>query len=200
MRTRLAFLAAAVLALALWSPALGATPGRLAGPVTDQAGVLDGRTGEVSKALDSLLADHDIQLFVDFVDTTGSLTATAFADETASASSLGGNDALLVVAVQDRSDAIWVSDLVGTRLSDSQLNQIIADSLEPRLRDGDYAGAAVATAEAMGSTAGAGGGGGTGGGTTPGAPASIDTGPLAGAVTAGLALILIAIGIGLIVL
>jgi uncharacterized membrane protein YgcG len=144
---------ASLLALVLSALALAASPVRLQGHVTDQAGVLDGRTGEIEQAVDALLRDHDVELFVLFVDTTGDLSATDFADETARISSLGANDALLLVAMQDRTDAIWVSDALAPTLTDAELNGIIADSLEPTLRDGDLAGAAIATAKAIGDAA-----------------------------------------------
>ena len=96
--------------------------------------MLDGRTSEIQAALDKLLRDHGVQLFVLFVDTTEGLTATDFADETARLSSLGGDDALLLVAVEDRSDAIWISEALALRLTDPELNDVITGTLEPELR------------------------------------------------------------------
>lgn len=143
----------ALLALLAATTVQAAGPPKLQGPVTDQAGVLGGRVAEVEQALDALLRDHDVQLFVLFVQGTGDLTATEFADETARANSLGANDVLLMVAMGDRTDAIWVSDALAGRLTDPELNQIIADDLEPALREGDPAGAAIATAKALGAAA-----------------------------------------------
>jgi hypothetical protein len=133
-------MAAALLAAGLVPIASAAAPARLTTQITDQAGVLGARTGEIQAALDTLLQKHDVQLFVDVVDTTGSLTATQFADRAAEASSLGGNDLLLVVAIEDRSDAIWISDPLATRLTDPELNGVLTDTLEPGLRVGDYPG------------------------------------------------------------
>ena len=197
-RLLLALLLALVTVTAGPGLALAASPSRLAGQVTDQAGALDGQTAEIQAALDDLLREHDVQLFVLFVDTTGDLTATAFADETAKTSSLGGNDALLLVAVQDRSDAIWVSDGIAARLTDPELSSIIGDVLEPGLRTGDFPSATVATAKAIGdaaaSTGGGGGGGGSGGGGGGGQP-SIDTGGLSSAVTTALATLFVVVGL-----
>ena len=189
MRTIVArwFLSAAALAVVLGATALAASPIRLQGHVTDQAGVLDGRAAGVQASLDALLQAHDVELFVAFVDTTGDLTATEWADETARVSSLGANDALLVVATTDHSDAIWISDALAPTLTDPELNSIIADDLEPALRAGDFAGAAIAAARGIGDAA-AGSpitpatkppvdGGGT---VTPSVP-SVDLGPIAGA-------------------
>ena len=77
-----------------------------------------------------------------------------FADETARLSSLGGDDALLVVALEDRSDAIWASDTLP--ISDAELDSVIVDVLEPGLREGDFAAAVIATAEQLGQAAASG--------------------------------------------
>jgi len=150
---RLPALAAAVLALACASTALAVSPPRLQGAVTDEVGVLGGDTGQVEAALDDLLRDEGIQLFVLFVSTTEDLTVTEFADETARVNSLGADDALLVVAIDDRTDAIWISDRLDDEVTDRELDSIIADSLEPALRDGDFGGAAIVTAKALGEAA-----------------------------------------------
>ncbi|MEZ0240980.1 MAG: TPM domain-containing protein, partial [Chloroflexota bacterium] len=154
MRT-LRFLAitTAILALLLPGIAFAASIPRLEGAVTDQADVLGGRSGEVEDALDRLLELGDVQLFVLFVDTTAELTVTEFADETARVNSLGANDALLVVAVDDHTDAIWVSDGL-TGVTDAELDQVLADHVEPALRGGDFAAAAIAAAMALADAAG----------------------------------------------
>lgn len=125
---------------------------RLSGPVTDGADVLDGRTDDIEAAIDRLLTDHNVQLFVLFVRTTDELPAPDFATETARVNSLGANDALLLVAVDDRTDAIWVADGLDA-ITDEEIDAIIADVLEPRLRDGDFSTAAVDVAGALGETA-----------------------------------------------
>lgn len=83
-----------------------------------------------------------------FVATTDDLPSTDYAGETARVNSLGADDALLLVAIDDRTDAIWVSDALP--VSDAELDAIVSDRLEPALRDGDFAGAAIATAEGLG--------------------------------------------------
>jgi uncharacterized membrane protein YgcG len=156
MRTpRIPALVAVVLAFACASTALAASPPRLSGSVTDQVDVLGGERDAVEAALGALLADHGVQLFVLFVDTTEDegMTVTEFADETARVNSLGADDALLVVAIEDRTDAIWISDRLADEVTDAELDTIIAGTLEPGLRDGDFAGAAIATALALGDAA-----------------------------------------------
>ncbi len=123
---------------------------RLRDSVTDQAGVLSAAdVTTITDALDQLRADRNVQLFVAFVPTTGTSTVTDFAQATADASSLGGNDALLLVAIGDRSDALWVGPLLNA-VTNEEIDTILSDSVEPLLESGDFAGAAVAGAGALG--------------------------------------------------
>jgi uncharacterized membrane protein YgcG len=144
--------AAVFLALTLAATAFAADPPRLTGSITDQTGALDGSTDDIDAALDDLLAQQRVQLFVLFVGTTGDLTATEFVDETARINSLGADDALLLVAIDDRTDAIWVSDSL--EITSDELNLVISDTLEPALRDGDFGAAVIATAERLGQVTG----------------------------------------------
>ncbi len=147
-----AALVAVVIAAALGAPfALGLSePPRLQDRVTDQAEVLsDGDIDVITLALKALESEQSIQLFVAFVDATGNATVTTFTEETSAASSLGGNDALLLVAIEDRSDALWVGDALD-EVTNSEIDAILADRVEPLLADGDFAGAAVAGAHGLG--------------------------------------------------
>jgi hypothetical protein len=158
---RLPVLAALVAWLVLLVPvALAADIPTLDGAVTDKAGVLDGREADVESSLDRVLREHGVQLFAVLVPSTDELTATEFADQTARRNSLGGDDALLVVAVEDRTDAIWVADRL-RGIVDAEIDAIIASDLEPRLRAGDFAGAIIATADGLAEAQATGGGGGT---------------------------------------
>ena len=121
----------------------------LKGEVTDEAGVVAGREAEIRDAVAQVLRDHHVQLFVLFVPTTSGLPAPDFASETAHGNSLGADDALLLVAVDDHTDAIWVADGL-TDITDAEIDSIISNDLEPGLRAGDFAGAAVAVAKALG--------------------------------------------------
>jgi uncharacterized membrane protein YgcG len=145
--------AAVLFALALAATAVAAEPPRLAGSITDQTGTLSGAQDEINRALDDLLAQHKVQLFVLFVSTTDDLTSTEYVDEAARVNSLGADDALLLVAIEDRTDAIWVSDSLD--ITSEELDNVISDTLEPALRDGDFAGAVTATAQRLGEVAGA---------------------------------------------
>ncbi len=107
-----------------------------------------GSIDDIEAALGDLREDHGVQLFVLFVDTTDELTATEFVDETARVNSLGGDDALLLVAVEDQSYAMWVSDAL--TVTDEEIDDILSGTLEPGLRDGDFDRAVIDTIGALG--------------------------------------------------
>ncbi|HEY3336591.1 MAG TPA: TPM domain-containing protein [Candidatus Limnocylindrales bacterium] len=152
-------IALALVALAT-AAALGAAPAlalsaapHLQDRVTDQANVLSGAdVDRISSALKQLESDRAIQLFVAFIDTTGDTNVTTFAADTAAASSLGGNDALLLVAIEDRSDAMWVGDALD-EVTNDEIDAILTGGVEPRLADGDFAAAAISGAEGLGQAA-----------------------------------------------
>lgn len=144
-------LAGLVLSLSLATVAWAADVPRLEGTVTDLTGELAGATGEIESALETVQAESGVQLFVLFVQTTDDLTATEFVDEAARVNSLGGDDALLLVALEDRTDAIWVSNALP--ITDAEINDVIVEALEPGLRDGDFPGAVIAAAQALGRAA-----------------------------------------------
>ncbi len=142
----------AILLLAVSASAVLAldTPPNLTSGVTDQANVLSASEERaVQAALDQLRADKDVQLFVAYVDTTGGANVNDFTAATADASSLGGNDALILVAIDDRTYSMWVGDSLD-EITDTEIDEILTGSLESALVDGDYAGAMVASAEAVG--------------------------------------------------
>ena len=145
---RLAALAALLLAL-LAPPVLAEDILRLEGPVTDTSGALAGRQADVEAAIERTLDDHGVQVWVLFVGSTDGRTAEEYAFETASENSLGVGDALLLVAMDDRTDYIWLSDSLDA-ITDDELDAIITDELEPRLQDGEPAEAAIAAVEALG--------------------------------------------------
>ena len=113
--------------------------------VVDESGVLsDGDVAEALEAIEALDDARNVQLWALFVGTTGGTSITDFADAVAAENSLGGNDALLVVAIDDRRDALWVGDLL-TDVSDTEIDLILSDRVEPNLADSAW-GAAIAGA------------------------------------------------------
>lgn len=147
-----AALATLALSIALVSPALAEGILQLDSPITDPSGSLAGGEQEIGDAIDATLDAHDVQVFVLFVETTGDLTAAEYVAETARQNSLGGDDVLLLVAVDDRTDQIWVSDGLEA-ITDDELDEIITGTLEPGLRDGDFPAAVTATVTAIGEAA-----------------------------------------------
>lgn len=129
--------------------AAAAEPVNLRDQLTDDVGALStADEREVNAALETLLNDSEVQLWVWFTDTTGDLTAPDFAAETAARSSLGGTDLLLVLAMDDR--AYGYSRPDGFPLSDAEMERLLSDEMEPGLRDGDNAGAIVQLARSLG--------------------------------------------------
>jgi hypothetical protein len=151
-----------VLALLLVAggPALAVPPFRLDEQVVDQVGALDGEGARVEDALDQLRADDGTQLWVAFVGSFDGASGQQWADAAAAESQLGGSDVLLAVAVDDRAYGISVDE--GFRLSDDELDALLAEDVEPALSEEDWAGAVVALADGL---RGGGGGGGGGGAT-----------------------------------
>jgi hypothetical protein len=110
----------------------------------------------VETELGELQRSQDIQLFVLFVESTGGIPVTDYANEVARRNSLGGNDALLVVALADRTDALWRGSRSLDRLTDRELEQVLSRRVEPRLAQGDFPGAVVAAARGLAEVAGSG--------------------------------------------
>jgi hypothetical protein len=123
------------------------------GQITDRVGALDDRRAEVQDALDQLFSDHQLQLFVVYVDSFSGQPSQDWADETARINGLGLNDALLTVATGDRQYAYFVDE--ESPVTDAQLVATVA--IEPRLREDDWAGAAIGAAEGYASALDGGG-------------------------------------------
>ncbi|RXZ67087.1 TPM domain-containing protein, partial [Agromyces albus] len=132
-----------------------------ASPIVDTVGALGGEADEVVAAIDETADANGRQLFVAYVDEfTNPAAADAWADETALANNMGAEDYLLAVAVDGR--AYYLSAASDASLSAEELDRISLEVIEPELRDEDWAGAAIAAAEAL--RDGSGGAGGAGGG------------------------------------
>lgn len=143
-RAARALVGALLLVALLASTVLGASPRRLATQVTDDVGALGGSAGTLQQPLDDLQRTDNVQLWVWFTDTTGTLSAPDFATQAAVLSGFGGNDLLLVVAMTDHAYGYWKSSSIP--LSNAQLDTVLGADLEPALQAGDSSGAIVATA------------------------------------------------------
>jgi TPM domain len=123
-------------------------PLRLDGRVTDRAGVLGpGGIAEVEVAIEQLRAESGVDLFVVFVESFDGAGGQEWADETAARSQLGDEDALLAVAVGDRAYGVSVAE--GFPISESRVDEVRTEDVEPRLAGGAWAGAAVAMADGL---------------------------------------------------
>lgn len=164
----LSLLAALITAFLLLAPsAVAEPPFRLPDQVTDNAGAMNDRQlADVQKAVDKLYNDRHVRLWVVFVQSFAPQGAVGWAQQTKSISDLGSEDAILAVATDQRSYAFMVSPAAAGG-SSTKVDNIRRDSIEPALRNKDWAGAAMAAANGL-SGLGKGGGSsaGTGGGTS----------------------------------
>lgn len=119
-------------------------------PVVDTAGALSGtELADVEAAIERTADANGRQLFVAYVDEfTNPADAATWAIDTANANNMGTEDYLLAVAIEGR--AYYLSAAQDASLSQADTDRISVERVEPELRDGDWAGAAVAAAEALG--------------------------------------------------
>ncbi|MDP9981907.1 putative nucleic acid-binding Zn-ribbon protein [Pseudarthrobacter oxydans] len=139
------------------APALAESPVTL-DPVTkvvDSAGVLGDRRGEVEQAIKQLGADHAMTYHVVYVDRFENPTDRyEWAKEVAGTASLGANAMLLTVATDTRQ--YLLSKPSNSKITDAQRDTIVTSAVDPNLRNGDYAQAAIDSAAAIGDAAGGG--------------------------------------------
>jgi uncharacterized membrane protein YgcG len=127
-------------------PALAEEPFRLEDQVVDEAGVI-GDESEVDDALVELQTEDGTQLFVVFVDSFEGTDSDAWAESTASLSGLGGNDALLAVAVDDREYGFLRPE--NSELSRAEIEQRAGQEVEPDFGQGDWEAGVVAFADVL---------------------------------------------------
>jgi uncharacterized membrane protein YgcG len=121
---------------------------QLESAITDQVGALEGQESAVEDALQRLFDRSGVQLYVLFVESTGGMSigeyAIAVGDE-----SLAGDDALLAVALGDRTVNLSVGPELRQRVSQVELDRVRTQVLQPGLAEGDFAGAVIDTAAAL---------------------------------------------------
>jgi uncharacterized membrane protein YgcG len=146
---RIAALIAVAALMALVAP-LGVraeAPQQLEDRLTDLAGVFsDSQRSEAEAAIDN--AAGDVSLWAFFVRTTDGIPAPDYAAEVAALNGLGGNDAVLVVATEDRRYAMWVGPLLD-EVGDDEIDVILAEGVEPQLAEGEWGVAVAAAAEGL---------------------------------------------------
>jgi len=160
MRRLLAACAAATLLLVgMPTAAVGSEPVDLAGAyVLDETGVLEGEIERIETELDALMEQRGASLFVIVTDRfDGAASPADWADLAATVSGLGDRDALLVIAVEERSYAYSVGN--AWPIDDAILARAETDALLPALRADRFADGVVDFSAALrGETRGGGAG------------------------------------------
>lgn len=125
----------------------GDSPFNVKEQITDRADALVD-TAALQSDLETLQDEHGIQLFVVYVDSFDGQSGPDWTEKTFQTSGMGGNDVLLAVAVDDRAYGMWTTGDSG--LSESQLQDVQTNDVEPALGDDDWDGAVTAAAEGLG--------------------------------------------------
>ncbi|WP_422746310.1 TPM domain-containing protein [Mycobacterium sp. WMMD1722] len=144
-------LAAILTAVTLVAPGAAAEPPlRLPTYITDHAGALSpSGQSQVQAAVDRLYNDRRIRLWVVFVDDFSGQDPQSWAQATYQRSGLGEQDAILAVATVDRAYAFLARP---DALGGADIDEVRRNDVEPLLRRGDWAGAAVAAADGLNKT------------------------------------------------
>ena len=116
--------------------------------VTDSAGALSSeQIAEVKSAVKSLQEARDVRLWVVYVDAFDAPPGE-WARKTLSLTNMGKRDAILAVATTQRKYAFLVAPAAANR-SQQAIDDMRTNDIEPKLRDSDFAGAAVAAATGL---------------------------------------------------
>ncbi|MGW1741592.1 TPM domain-containing protein [Nocardia sp. NPDC001965] len=131
-------------------------PARMDTYVEDRVGALGtGDTDRVRAAVDTLYADRQVRLWVVYVGDFAGDSPQDWAAQTARISGFGDRDLLLAVATGDRAYAF--DGELPSGVSESELDRILVDDVEPALRDSRWADAGVVAAQGIDSAVGGGG-------------------------------------------
>ncbi|MEV5648628.1 TPM domain-containing protein [Nocardia sp. NPDC052254] len=132
-------------------------PVRLDTSITDSAQALGtAQRDSVQTSVDALYTAHRERLWVVYVRDFGGLDPQSWGERTAQASGFGDRDVLLSIATSDRSYAF--TGALPQSVTESELNSLLTDEVEPRLRSGQWAEAAIATADGLSTAMGDSGG------------------------------------------
>lgn len=128
------------------APQAATAPMTLGQAVTDSAGALSSeQIAEVKSAVKSLQAARDVRLWVVYVDAFDAPPGE-WARKTLSLTKMGERDAILAVATKQRKYAFLVAPAAANRQA---VDDMRVNTIEPKLRDDDFAGAAVAAATGL---------------------------------------------------
>ena len=131
-------------------PSCVPTPPQLeSGHITDHAQVLEPNdTATIESALEDLLAESGIDLFVLFAQSAGDSTAVGLIRQIATNEGLGGDDALVAAFVCERRTELFLSAGLLEDISNVEQDAAI-DMANESFAQGDYVGGIVALAEAL---------------------------------------------------
>ena len=117
--------------------------------ITDQSGVLTapGRAA-VERAINNLYAERNVRLWVVYVNNFSGLTPLRWAEQTIRANGLTDTDALLAIATDERHFSFRVP-AAATNGTPIDVEVIRRSHVEPAVRRGEWARAAVAAAEGL---------------------------------------------------
>ena len=121
---------------------------KLSHAVTDSAGALNSeQTVEVKSAVKSLQTARDVRMWVVYVDAFDG-PPVEWASKTRSLTKMGDRDGILAIATKQQKYAFLVAPAAANG-SEQAVSNLRRNKIEPRLRDGDFAGAAVAAATGL---------------------------------------------------
>lgn len=130
------------------APTGSTAPMMLNQAVTDSAGALSSeQIAAVKSAVTSLQNARDVRLWVVYVDAFD-VPPGEWARKTLSLTRMEDRDAILAVATQQRKYAFLVGPAVANG-SEQAIDEMRVNAIQPKLRDGDFAGAAVAAATGL---------------------------------------------------
>lgn len=130
------------------APTGSTAPMKLGQAVTDSVDALNSeQTAEVKSAVKNLQTARDVRLWVVYVDAFDAPPGE-WARKTFSLTKMGEHDAILAVATKQRKYAFLVAPAAANG-SEQAINDMRINNVAPKLRDGDFAGAAVAAANGL---------------------------------------------------
>ena len=130
------------------APTGSTAPMTLRQAVTDSAGALSSeQIAEVKSAVKTLQEARDVRLWVVYVDAFN-VPPGEWARKTLSLTNMGKRDAILAVATKQRKYAFLVAPAAANR-SQQAIDDMRTNNIEPKLREDDFAGAAVAAATGL---------------------------------------------------
>ncbi|MFJ4260970.1 TPM domain-containing protein [Paenarthrobacter nicotinovorans] len=146
--------------------------------IVDSAGVLGGDKAKVEEAIQKLGKDHAMTLHAVFVKRFENPTdRVQWTQDVAEKAQLGSNALVLAVATETRQ--YQLSKPTNSKITNAQRDNITSKAIDPQLRAGNYAQAAIDAAAAIGDAAGG------GSGTVPNGSAGVGVLVGVGVVAAG---------------